>query len=327
MQLPRFEYLRPASLSEGLALLAELGDDAKVLSGGTDLLVNMKFRLDMPRVLISFAGLPELRQVERAPDEGLRIGAACTLTELIGDPIIAEYCPALRDAIHAVGSRHIRNVGTLGGNLCLDTRCWYTNQSENWRASREGCFKTDADLCHVIKSADRCHALNTSDTAPLLIAIGARVLLAGRDGRREMPLLDFYREDGVRHTMLEPGEILVAVELPRFEGRAVFAKLAQRQGLDFASGAFAAAVLGGNERPASVRLVLGAVAAAPKVLPEAEGILLRDGLTDEAIDAAASSARGALGEVTNLFSPSGYKRRLVKALIRDALVELREQAT
>ncbi len=216
-------------------------------------------------------------------------------------------------------------MGTLGGNLCLDTRCWYTNQSENWRASREGCFKTDAELCHVIKSADRCHALNTSDTAPLLMAIGAKVLLAGRGGRRELPLLEFYREDGVQHTALEPGEILIAVELPPFEGRAVFAKLAQREGLDFASGSFAAAVTGGNERPASVRLVLGSIAAAPKVLLEAERLLLDGGLIDEAIDAAASSARGALGEVTNLFSPSGYKRRLVKALIRDALVDLREQ--
>ena len=325
MQLPRFDYLRPDSLAEGLAALAEYGTDAKVLSGGSDLLINMKFRLDTPRVLVSFNALPELREVEETPDGGLRIGAACTLTDLVTHPAIVARYPALRDAIHSVGSRHIRNVGTLGGNLCLDTRCWYTNQSENWRATRDGCFKTDVDLCHVIKTANRCHALNTSDVAPLLIAIGASVVLASHGGEREMPLLDFYREDGVDHTVLGPGEILAAILVPRFAGRSVFAKLAQREGLDFAAGTFAASMTGTNEKPDSVRLVMNSIAAAPKTLGESERILLESGLTDAAIDAAAGAARGALGEITNLFTPSGYKRRLVKALIHDALVEMRDQ--
>jgi len=326
MQLPRFDYLRPNSLAEGLALLAEHGADAKILSGGSDLLINMKFRLDTPQVLISFNALAELQAVEERPDGGLRIGAGCTLTDLVRNSSIQARCPALRDALQSVGSRHIRNVGTLGGNLCLDTRCWYTNQSENWRATRDGCFKTDTDLCHVIKTASRCHALNTSDTAPLLIAIGASVVLARRDGERELPLLEFYREDGVDHTVLEPGEILAAVIVPRFDGRAVFAKLAQREGLDFAAGTFAASITGTNEYPESVRLVMNSIAAAPKVLGESERILLEAGLTDAAIEAAAASARGALGKITNLFTPSGYKRRLVKTFIRDALVELRTQA-
>jgi len=323
MQLPRFEYLRPDTLAEGLAALAEHGDDAKILAGGSDLLINMKFRLDTPRLVVSLTGLAELESVEPAPDGGLRIGAGCSLTDLIADPAIAAHCPALAAAMQSVGSRHIRNVGTLGGNLCLDTRCWYTNQSEAWRATRAGCFKTDDQLCHVIKTASRCHALNTSDTAPLLIAIGASVVLASAAGERELPLADFYREDGVQHTVLEPGEILVAVLLPRFSGRAAFAKLAQREGLDFAAGTFAASVTGTNEKPDTVRLVMNSIAAAPKSLPESERILLDAGLTDTAIDAAANAARGALGKITNLFTPSGYKRRLVRALIRDALLELR----
>lgn len=325
MQLPRFEYLRPESLADGLAKLAEYGDDARILSGGSDLLINMKFRLDTPRLVISFNALSELRQVEEMPDGGLRIGAACTLTDLVHHPELAARYPALRAAMQSVGSRHIRNVGTLGGNLCLDTRCWYTNQSENWRATREGCFKTDSELCHVIKTASRCHALNMSDTAPLLIAIGASVVLASCRGERELPLMDFYREDGVEHTVLESDEILTAIVLPRFAGRAAFAKLAQREGLDFAAGTFAAAVTGTNDKPTSVRLVMNSIAAAPKTLGESERILLEAGLTDAAIDAAAGAARGALGEVTNLFTPSGYKRRLVKTFIQDALVGLRGQ--
>lgn len=326
MQLPRFEYIRPKNLAEGLAALTEYGADAKIMSGGSDLLVNMKYRLDTPRVLISLNGLAELQTIEEMPDGGLRIGGGCKLTDLVGHPLVGEHCPALRDALYAVGSRHIRNIGTLGGNLCLETRCWYTNQSEGWRSTREGCFKTDADLCHVIKSASRCHAINSSDSAPLLIAIGASVTLASHAGEREVQLIDFYRDDGVDHTVLESGEILFAVTVPRFDGRAVFAKLAQRVGLDFAAGTFAAAVTGPNDKPESVRLVMNSIGAAPKVLVASEQILMKSGLTDDGIEEAALAGRGSMGEITNLFTPSGYKRRLVKALIRDALVDLREQA-
>lgn len=326
MQLPRFEYLRPTSLAEGLSLLAEHGSNAKLLSGGTDLLINMKFRLDTPKYVISLHNLPELQAVETTADGGLRIGAGARLTDLVQNPLIAQHSPALRDALRSVGSRHIRNVGTLGGNLCLETRCWYTNQSEDWRATREGCFKTDEQLCHVIKSASRCHAINSSDSAPLLIAVGASVTLAGTGGTREVPLLDFYRDDGVDHTVLGEGELLLAVNLPPFDGRAVFAKLAQREGLDFAAGTFAAAVTGTNEQPTSARLVMNAIGAAPKTLSAAERVVMDAGLSDEAIEAAAHAARGTMGEITNLFTPSGFKRRLVKALIRDALIDLREQA-
>jgi len=326
MQLPRFEYVRAKNLAEGLTALAEYGADAKIMSGGSDVLINMKFRLDTPKVLISLNGVEELQTVAELPDGSLRIGGGCKLTDLIKNPLIEAHCPALRDALYGVGSRHIRNIGTLGGNLCLETRCWYVNQSEDWRNKREGCFKTDAELCHVIKSASRCHAINSSDSAPLLIAIGASVTLASHAGEREVPVIDFYRDDGVDHTVLEPGEILVAVTVPRFDGRAIFAKLSQRVGLDFAAGSFAAAVTGSNAKPGSVRLVMNSIGAAPKVLAESEQILQKSGLTDAGIEEAALAARGAMGEITNLFTPSGYKRRLVKALIRDALVELREQS-
>ena len=325
MQLPRFEFVRPNNLADGLAVLAEHGENAKIMLGGSDLLINMKFRLDTPKVLVSLNAIPELQRVEALADGSLYIGGGCKLTDLVQNTSVSESYPALHDAMASVGSRHVRNVGTLGGNLCLDTRCWYTNQSENWRATRDGCFKTDTELCHVIKTATRCHAINGSDTAPVLIALNARVVLASHGAERQLPLLDFYRDDGVLHTALEPGEVLTGVIIPPPQGRAVFAKLAQRVGLDFAAGTFAAAVTGANDRLESARLVMGSVAPSPKVLETSEQILLDLGLTDEAIDAAALAARQALGKITNLFTPAGYKRRLVKALIRDALLELREQ--
>ncbi len=117
----------------------------------------------------------------------------------------------MRDSVQSVASLHVRNFGTLGGNICLDTRCWYTNQSENWRDTREGCFKTDCDLCHVIKTADKCHALNSSDTAPILMVMEASVILASAAGEREVNMLEFYQDDGVENTVLRPGEIVIAV--------------------------------------------------------------------------------------------------------------------
>ena len=136
MQLPEFDYLRPTSLAEGLAALAEHGADAKIMSGGSDLLINMKFRLDTPKVVVSLNAVRELQQVEPQPDGSLRIGAECTLTRLAQDEQLRKRYPALHAAIFSVGSRHVRNAGTLGGNICLDTRCWYTNQSESWRQRR-----------------------------------------------------------------------------------------------------------------------------------------------------------------------------------------------
>ena len=225
MQLPPFEYVKPQTLAEGLDLLAEHGDKAGIMSGGTDMLMNMKFRLEMPEYLVSLSGLDELKQIEPLPNGGLRIGAGCTLTELAQHPLLSERFPALRDSIQSVASLHVRNFGTLGGNVCLDTRCWYTNQSENWRDTREGCFKTDCDFCHVIKTAEKCHALNSSDTAPILMVMEASVVIASAVGEREVNMLDFYQNDGVEHTVLEPGEIVIAIIVHPVTARTVYAKL------------------------------------------------------------------------------------------------------
>lgn len=325
MQLPPFEYVRPQNLAEGLILLAEYGDKAGIMSGGTDMLMNMKFRLEMPEYLVSLSGLDELKQIEQLPDGGLRIGAGCTLTELAQHPLLSERFPALRDSIQSVASLHVRNFGTLGGNVCLDTRCWYTNQSENWRDTREGCFKTDCDFCHVIKTAEKCHALNSSDTAPILMVMEASVVIASAVGEREVNMLDFYQNDGVEHTVLKPGEIVIAIIVHPVTARTIYAKLAQREGLDFASGSFAAAINGSNDKVKEARLVMGSVGPEPKRLADSERILIESGLTDDAIEAAAQSARPALGEVTNLYTPSGYKRRLVRTMVREALQELRAQ--
>jgi 4-hydroxybenzoyl-CoA reductase subunit beta len=325
VHLPQFDYVRPQSLVECLRLLAEAGDRAALLAGGTDLMPSLRQRLASPALLISIRNLPELQGVDMRPDGAIRIGAASTLTTLAEHPILLHHVPALAAAVRSVGSRHVRNMATLGGNLALPTRCWYTNQSETWRAARPPCFKTSGDVCYVIRSARDCFALQSADSVPALIALDARVSVTSLAGEREIDLSGFFRKDGLKPTVLEPGDIISAVTVPRPAGRAVFIKVAQRSGLDYGLGSIGAAVAGSNRRVTAARLVVGSIGAGPIRLQHAEQILVEQGLGDAVIDAAADAARQDLGEVTNLFSPSGYKRRLVRGLVRRVLREIRRQ--
>ena len=160
MLLPQHNYVKPATLEDCLEELGRAGEGGLVVAGGTDVIFNMRLKLFRPETVISVRRLPELQQVEELPDGGLRIGASCRLADLAENALIQERFPAFHESIQAVASQHIRNMGTLGGNICLETRCWYTNNSDQWREGKETCFKTEGDLCHVIKSSARCHSLN-----------------------------------------------------------------------------------------------------------------------------------------------------------------------
>jgi 4-hydroxybenzoyl-CoA reductase subunit beta len=325
VHLPDFEYVRPDSVAGCLQLLAEAGSRAAILAGGTDLIPTLRQRLASPELLIGIRHLPELSGVDVRSDGSIDIGAACTLTTLAEHPVVRPRMPALAAAVRSVGSRHVRNLATLGGNLALPTRCWYTNQSEAWRAARPPCFKINGDVCYVIRSARECFALQSSDSAPALIALNARVTLANRGGTRELPLAEFFRKDGLSPVTLEPGDLLQTVRVPPAEDRATFIKVAQRTGLDYGLGTIGAAITGNNRRVVSARLVVGSIGSWPMRLHQAEHVIEERGLTDDAIEAAADLARQDLGEVTNLYSPSGYKRRLVRGLVRRALREIRRQ--
>jgi CO/xanthine dehydrogenase FAD-binding subunit len=216
-------------------------------------------------------------------------------------------------------------MATLGGNLRLPTRCWYTNQSENWRASRAPCWKTDGELCHVIKTSTTCRAINSSDTAPALLALDARLKVASVRGGREVPLANFYNDDGVNHTTLASDEIITAVLVPAARVRMLFTKATARTGLDYGYGTLAAAVTGSNKAIRSARIVAGSVGSWPVLLARAGQIIVERGLNESAIADAAAAAREDLGEVTNLFSPPGYKKRLVRGLVLQVLEQLRRQ--
>lgn len=324
MLLPAHEYLRPASLDEALHLLRESRGRARVIAGGTDLVFNMRGMLETPARVVSIRGLPELRGVATLADGSLRLGAGERLADLACHPDIGSRYPALAAAIQSVASLHVRNMATLGGNLCLQTRCWYTNQSEEWRNGRGACLKTGTSDCHVLRGTPVCVAVNNSDTAPLLMAMHASATLAGPDGRREVPLAEFYTGDGVAHTVLRPDEVLVSVTVPARSRRLVYLKQAARTGLDFSWGTIAAAAGIAGKQVESLDLVLGSLTTQPLRLREPARLVMEQGLGDEAIAAAQAALRTELGALTNLYSPAAYKRELARVLLGRALRQLRE---
>jgi len=314
MQLPVHDFVKPATLAESLIVMQSASGEVKLIGGGTDVVFNMRGRLFKPDVLLSVKDLSELQFVEALDDGALRIGTGCRLTDLENHPLIAGF-PGLVAGLRSVASRHIRNMATLGGNLCLETRCWYTNQTAEWRAAKGPCLKTGVDVCFAIPASKVCVALNASDVAPALIALDAVATLQNADGSRDVPLAEFYTDDGIAHTVRRPDEILTAVTVPACADPMIYIKETARKGNDFAYGTIAAR---------RERMVLGSLTTKPCILRKPVEIVAERGLSDEAIEAAAVAARDELGALTNLYTPAAYKSLLARSLVREALLKLRE---
>src|SRR5438045_3112012 len=212
MRLPHFQFHAPGTVREAADLLAAAAGQAMLVAGGTDLLPNMKRRQQVPATLIGLRRIAELRRI--ANGDGLTIGAGITLTELVRDPRVGKNYGALWQAAGQVATPHLRNMGTIGGNLCLDTRCNYYDQNYEWRKAIDFCMKKDGAICWVATGSPRCLAVSSTDTAPALMALGATVVLASVDGTREIAVSDLYRNDGIEYLTRRPNEILTSVRLP-----------------------------------------------------------------------------------------------------------------
>jgi 4-hydroxybenzoyl-CoA reductase subunit beta len=329
MLLPKHRYLRPDSLDACLDALREAETSAAgsglVVAGGTDVIFNMRLKLFRPDTVVSIRKLQELNKVEDLPDGGLRIGASCRLTDLAEHQLINQRFPAFAESIRSVASTHIRNMATLGGNICLQTRCWFTNNSDQWRQGKESCFKTDGGICHVIKSSEKkCHAINNSDTPLALIALDAILTIQKSGQRREIPVRDFFNDDGIEYMNLAPDELVTHITIPPCSDRSAFHKYAARKGIDFSVGSIAARCDGTGTECNDVTLVLGSLSTAPIVLTKAAQIIRDAGLTDDAIEQAADAVREDLGEVTNLYSRAVYKKQIARVLVRRVLLQLRD---
>ena len=282
MRLPWFSYRSPATLAEAATILAGEGPGAMIVAGGTDLLPNMKRKQQVPKTLVSLRKVVGLKRI--ANGVGLSLGAGLTLTEVVGSEPVRSGYRALWQAAAQVATPHLRNMGTLGGNLCLDTRCSYYNQNYEWRKAIDFCMKKDGTVCWVATKSRLCLAVSSTDTAPALIALGARVRLVSSRGEREVALADLYRNDGMDYLTRKSDEILTDVMLPEANGwQSSYWKLRRRGSFDFPVLGVAAAVrLNAEGMVEDARIVLGACAPRP-IVTKASELLIGKHLTDEVI--------------------------------------------
>src|SRR5262249_17167242 len=261
LRLPYFAYHSPRTVREAAELLAS-SPAAMLVAGGTDLLPNMKRRQQVPPTLIGLRQIAELKQI--ANDDGVRIGAGVTLTTLLRDVRLRPYT-ALRQAAAQIATPHLRNLGTIGGNVCLDTRCNYYDQNYEWRKAIDFCMKKDGRICWVATSSPKCLAVSSTDCAPALMSLGAELTLASASGTRRLSLAELYRKDGIDYLTKRPDEIVTAVHLPRLDGwRSTYWKLRRRGAFDFPVLGVACAIkLDPSGSVEAARVILGAVASCP----------------------------------------------------------------
>jgi 4-hydroxybenzoyl-CoA reductase subunit beta len=328
LRLPPFRYHRPRTVAEAVELVGEHGHGngrAMYIAGGTDLIPNMKHRLFTPPHLVALGGIEELRGI-REEDGHLRIGAAETLAGVAADPRVRERYPALAEAAGHVAGPQLRNMGTIGGNLCLDTRCTYYNQTAFWRAALGYCLKKDGEVCHVTRVGKKCVAAHSADTPPVLMTLAATIVLVGASGRREMPVGDFYVADGIANTRREAAEVVTEVKIPLASARRRqgYAKLRQRKSIDFPllTVAVAAELAAGGIVEAIEGVVTG-LGARPRVLSGWAEVASGRALDDEVIDELAARAHAQCRPLENMIVDAEWRRAMVSVYVRRALEQVR----
>ena len=322
MRLPWFRHEAPRTVEEAARILNGEGAGAMLIAGGTDLLPNMKRRQQVPRVLVSLRRIESMRRSSNG--SGLALGGAMTLTGVIGTSAVRERYRGLWQAASQVATVHLRNMGTLGGNLCLDTRCSYYDQNYEWRKAIDFCMKKDGTVCWVATASKRCVAVSSTDCAPALLALGATVRLVSTAGEREVALAEFYRNDGMEYMVRRPDEILTAVALPDAAGwRSTYWKLRRRGAFDFpVLGVAAAARLNPGGEVEDARLALGAVSSQP-FLSKAGEYLVGKRLTDDVIAEAGRMAASRAKPMDNTDYDVYWRKEVVGEFVGYALREIR----
>ncbi len=319
MRMPWFSFRSPRTVAEAAKILAAEGPQAMLIAGGTDLVPNMKRRHQTPATLVSLRKVQELRKMNGS------LGAGLTLTEIVGSDRVRERYRALWQAAAQIATPHLRNMGTLGGNLCLDTRCTYYNQNHEWRQAIDFCLKKEGETCWVATASKRCVAVSSTDSAPALIALGAKVKLVSEKETREVPLAELYRNDGIDYLSRRPDEILTEVMLPEAEGwRSTYWKLRRRGSFDFPVLGVAAAIrFGKDDVIEEARIALGAVASRPFLADKAAAGLVGKKLSDDVIAEAAAAVASRAKPMDNTDLDLYWRKEVASAFAGYALKELR----
>lgn len=320
IRLPPFTYLAPTTIDGAAKLIAEHGRDAMLVAGGTDLYPNMKRRQFEPKILVGLRGLRELRGIRGSTAGGFTIGAGTTLSTVAGHRDIMREWPALATAAGLVSSPQLRNMGTIGGNVCVDTRCNYYNQSHEWRKAIGFCMKKDGDICLVAPGSARCWAVSSSDTAPVLWALGAKLRLVGAEGERTVPMGSLYQDDGIEYLAKRPDEIVTDIQLPPSEGwRSAYLKLRRRGSFDFPVLGVAVAARIDGDVVREARIVLGAVASQPRPAEKAAAALVGQRVTRDLIGQVADLAAGPSKPLDNTDFTHPYRKKVTRVFVARAL--------
>lgn len=329
MSLPQFKLLRPRTLDEALSLLAKHAGESpaatRVVAGGTDLIPSMRQKLFEPEYVLDIrnvAGLKDIRQTDR----GVEMGALASLTSIEQSALLRRRYPVLTEAAATVASPLLRNMGTIGGNICLDTRCLWYNQSLTWRKGCGFCIKKDGDLCHVAPGGTKCWAVFSGDTPPALLCLAAEIEIASASGSRRMPLSDFYTGEGDAYRNLRSDELLTQIFLPESSAdyRGVYRKLRVRGSIDYPLAGVAVVMKKSNGHIADARVAITAVNPAP-LLVKGAGELLAGQTLDEASaeaigDLAAKMARPL---TTSALTPE-YRREMIRVFTKRAVLAAAE---
>ncbi len=345
MRLPKFDYRVPREISEAVKIMGDVGPEGQFVAGGTDLYPNMKRRQQTPKTVISVMRVTELNQISGEGKSGLRIGASVTLTDVCDHPIVNRDYPVVAHAARTISTPILRNMGTIGGNLLLDTRCNYYDQNYEWRKGINFCLKKDGDICWVAPGSSKCWAVQSSDLVPVMVAIGAKLRFASTLGDRVIDAAGLYNDDGIDYLHKRPDELLVDIQLPPTNGwRASYQKLRRRGAFDFPVLGVAAYVRldepvrtgsgpgspsgqpawgGGSDRVVgAARIVLGGIAPSPVVVEEAAAALIGHPLDNDHIQAAAEAAYVKARPLDNTDFVMNWRKQMTRQYTLRALNEL-----
>ncbi len=321
MSLPEFKLLRPRTVDEAIGYLAKYAD-VRVLAGGTDLIPSMRQKLFEPRYVLDIRRIPELKGIRHNGGNGVEIGALTTLTVVERSDFLRQHYPVLTEAARTVASPLLRNMGTIGGNICLDTRCLWYNQSLTWRKGCGFCIKKDGDLCHVAPGGSKCWAVFSGDTPPALLCLNAEIEIASPAGRRRVPLREFYTGLGDEYRKLNPTELVTRIFLPESSAdyRGIYRKLRVRGSIDYPLAGVAVVLKRSNGHVADARLAITAVNPAP-LLVKGVGQLLEGRPIDESLAEAVGdlAAKTAKPLTTSALTPE-YRREMIRVFTKRAVL-------
>jgi 4-hydroxybenzoyl-CoA reductase subunit beta len=324
MRLPKFTYRVPKSIEDAVKMKADAGDDSSFVAGGTDLYPNMKRRQQTPKTVISVMRLKELHAVTGDAEKGMTIGASVLLTDVCDNQSIHRSHKVVAEAAKLISTPLLRNMGTIGGNLLLDTRCNYYDQNYEWRKGINFCLKKDGDVCWVAPGSPKCWAVQSSDLVPVMVALGAKLKFVSTAGERIVEAAELYNDDGINYLHKSPDELLTEIYLPPMNGkRAVYKKLRRRGAFDFPVLGVAAMVeVASDGTIEKARIVLGGVAPAPVEVKDGEAALVGQAFTQETIEAAAEACYLKARPLDNTDFVMGWRKQMARPFARRALVEL-----